>query len=107
MAPPRIKLPDSAKIGDIIDIKSVVTHPMETGNRKDGDGKPIARNIIHSFTAAFAGATVFSADLGSGISANPYISFSMRVSGPGEFLFTWTDDTGTVLTQAATLNVVG
>jgi len=107
MPTPRIKLPDSAKAGDIIDIKSVVTHPMETGNRKDPDGRPIPRNIINSFTASFAGVPVFRAELGSGISANPYISFSMRVTVPGDFLFTWTDDAGAVITQSATLKVVG
>lgn len=107
MATPRIKLPDSARIGDIIDIKSVVTHPMETGNRKDAAGKTIPRNIINSFTASFEGRTIFRAELGSGISANPYLSFSMRVSGPGAFLFTWTDDSGAILTETRRLDVSG
>ena len=106
MAAPRIKLPDSAKVGDIIDIRTVVTHPMETGNRRDAEGKSIPRNIIHSFIATFEGQRVFRADLGSGISANPYFSFSMRVPGPGSFLFTWVDDQGATMTQTATLNVI-
>jgi sulfur-oxidizing protein SoxZ len=106
MNKPRVKLPDSAKAGDIIDVKTVITHPMETGNRKDADGRPIARNIINLFVAKFAGAEVFRAELGSGVSANPYISFSMRVPGPGQFEFVWTDDEGKVATETAPLNVV-
>lgn len=107
MAAPRIKIPESARIGDIIDIKSVITHPMETGNRKDGEGRVIPRNIVNSFTASFEGRTIFRAELGSGISANPYLSFSMRVTGPGTFLFTWTDDGGAVVTHSARLAVTG
>lgn len=107
MDKPRIKLPDSARAGEIIDIKTVITHPMETGNRKDANGQSIPRNIIHAFAATYAGAPVFRADFGPGISANPFISFSMRVPGPGTFVFTWTGDDGKVATESATLNVVG
>ena len=107
MTAPRIKLPDSAKAGDIIDVKTVVTHPMETGNRRDAEGRPIPRKIINSFVAQFEGAEVFRAEFGSGISANPYISFSMRVPGPGTFAFTWVDDDGKIIAETATLNVSG
>jgi sulfur-oxidizing protein SoxZ len=107
MTKPRVKLPERAKVGDVIDIKTVATHVMETGNRRDAEGRTIARNIIHTFVAAFEGREVFRAELGSGISANPFISFSMRVSGPGSFTFSWTDDQGQVLTETAALTVVG
>jgi sulfur-oxidizing protein SoxZ len=103
---PRIKLPDSAKVGDIIDVKAVVTHPMETGNRKDADGKTIPRSILHAFVARFAGIEVFRADFGPGISANPFISFSMRVPGPGSLDLSWTSDTGETITESTVLNVV-
>jgi sulfur-oxidizing protein SoxZ len=102
---PRIKLPDTAKVGEIIEIKAVATHPMETGNRKDADGKTIPREIIHTFIAKFEGADVFRAAFGSGISANPYISFSMRVSGPGTFELSWVTDKGETFTETASLNV--
>jgi sulfur-oxidizing protein SoxZ len=100
----RIKLPQTAHIGEIIDIKSVVTHVMETGNRKDSAGQLIPRDII---TAKFEGADVFAAKFGPGISANPFVSFSMRVPGPGQFEFTWIDDGGAIVKEVATLNVVG
>jgi sulfur-oxidizing protein SoxZ len=107
MNKPRIKLPDVAKTGDIIEIRTVVTHMMETGNRKDADGKVIARNIINMFVAKYSGTEVFRARFGPGISANPFLAFSMRVPGPGLFEFTWTDDEGKTQTEIATLNVVG
>jgi len=102
---PRIKLPASAKVGEVIEIKTLVSHVMETGQRKDADGKAIPRNIINAFSARFAGAEVFSAELYPGISANPYFSFFMRVPGPGEFEFTWVEDGGNTIVDKETLNV--
>jgi sulfur-oxidizing protein SoxZ len=94
MAPkPRIKLPDTVKTGDVIEVKTLVTHVMETGNRKDKEGK-------------FGEQEVFRAELGPGISANPYISFQMRVPGPGTFEFSWTDDSGVTTVETTSLNVV-
>ena len=107
MNKPRIKLPESATVGEIIDVKAVVTHPMETGNRKDSAGAISPRNVINSFTALFAGTEVFRAEFGSGISANPFISFSMRVPGPGSLQLSWTDDSGATVTETVLLNVVG
>ena len=106
MTRPRIRLPEQAKVGDVIEIKTIITHVMETGQRKEGDGKPIPRFIINSFTASFAGSEVFKAELHPGISANPYFAFYMRVPGPGEFEFTWTDDKGAKIAEKQRLNVV-
>ncbi|MBX9683070.1 MAG: thiosulfate oxidation carrier complex protein SoxZ [Hyphomicrobium sp.] len=103
---PRIKLPDQAAIGDVIEVKTLVTHVMETGNRKDKDGVPIPRNIINKLIAKFGDVEVFHAELGPGISANPYISFQMKVPGPGVFEFAWIDDQGVKLVETAALNVV-
>ena len=105
-ANPRIKIPESAKTGDVIEVKTLITHVMETGNRKDKDGRPIPRDIINTFVAKYAGAEVFRAELGPGISANPFISFQMRVPGPGTFEFAWTDDSGIVTVETTPLNVV-
>ena len=105
MSKPRIKLPASAKVGEVIEIKTLVSHVMETGQRKDPDGKAIPRNIINAFSAKFAGAEVFSAELHPGISANPYLAFFMKVPGPGEFEFTWVEDGGNTIVDKETLNV--
>ena len=105
MAKPRIKLPDSAKVGDVIEVKTLISHVMETGQRKSPDGKPIPREIINTFTAKFAGTEVFTAELHPGISANPYLSFFMKVPGPGEFEFAWVDDEGKRIAEKLKLNV--
>ena len=106
MTRPRVRLPESAKVGDVIEVKTLISHVMETGQRKEGDGKPIPRFIINAFTATFAGAEVFKAELHPGISANPFLAFNMRVPGPGEFEFTWIDDNGVKVSEKARLNVV-
>lgn len=107
MTKPRIKLPESAKVGEVIEIKTLISHVMETGQRRGADGSLVPRSIINSFTAKFAGAEVFKAELHPGISANPYISFFMKVPGPGEFEFSWTEDGGKQISEKAKLNVVG
>lgn len=93
---PRAKVPRSAKAGEVVTIKTLISHPMETGQRKDKDGNTIPRKIINHFQATFEGETVFEADIEPAVSANPYIEFSMKVPGPGTVRFEWTDDDGTV-----------
>jgi sulfur-oxidizing protein SoxZ len=105
MTRPRVRLPERASVGDVIEIRTVITHVMETGQRRDLDGKLVPRLIINSFTATFAGAEVFKAELNPAISANPYLAFYMRVPGPGEFEFTWTDDSGAKVAEKLRLNV--
>lgn len=102
---PRIKLPDIIKQGDVIEVKTLVRHEMETGNRHDKNGKPIPRDIINSFVAKFDGREVFRAEFGPGISANPYLAFQMRVPGPGTIEVTWTDDDGVQTVATAPLNI--
>jgi sulfur-oxidizing protein SoxZ len=99
MTKPRVKLPDIIKIGDIIEIKALISHPMETGQRRDAGGQLVPRNIIKSFAARFNDQPVFAADLQPGISANPFIAFSMKVVGPGDLELSWTDDSDTVVTE--------
>jgi sulfur-oxidizing protein SoxZ len=102
---PRLKLPKEAKKGEIIQIKSLVQHPMETGLRKDPSGNAIPRKIINKFTCTFNGKPVFSADLEPAIAANPYLQFTARVDESGTFKFTWVDDDGTVTTAEETITV--
>jgi sulfur-oxidizing protein SoxZ len=102
---PRIKLPDNAKVGDVIEVKTLIRHVMETGNRHDKNGKLIPRDIINTFVAKYGDTQVFRAEFGPGISANPYVSFQMRVPGPGVFECAWTDDHGTTTVATAPLNV--
>ncbi|MEQ1714423.1 MAG: thiosulfate oxidation carrier complex protein SoxZ [Hyphomicrobium sp.] len=103
---PRIKIPESAKSGELIEVRTLITHVMETGNRKDREGKTIPRDIVNTFVATYAGREVFRAELGPGISANPFIAFWLKVPGPGTFEFAWTDDSGTTVVETLPLNVV-
>jgi sulfur-oxidizing protein SoxZ len=91
---PRVRLPAQAKSGELIEIKTLISHDMETGLRKDASGANVPRKIINKFTAAFNGKTVFEADWNPAISANPYQSFFYKAVESGEFTFTWKDDDG-------------
>jgi sulfur-oxidizing protein SoxZ len=102
---PRLRIPDTAKKGDIIQIKTLASHPMETGLRKDESGKPIPRKIINSFVCTFGGHEVFRADLEPAIAANPYFEFTVQVQESGVFAFSWTDDDGTVTTAEQLITV--
>jgi sulfur-oxidizing protein SoxZ len=102
---PRIKLPKEAKKGDVIEIKTLISHPMENGQRKDQSGNTIPRKIINKFTCEFNGKPVFSVDLETAIAANPYLQFSARVDESGTFKFSWVDDDGTVTTSEEQISV--
>ena len=93
---PRIKLDKKeAKKGDLVEVKALVSHIMESGQRKDKDGKVIPRKILNKFTCTVNGKEVFSADFEPAISANPYIQFKFKAEESGPVVLTWTDDDGT------------
>ena len=94
---PRVKVPKSAEVGEVITIKTLISHPMESGQRKDSKtGELIPRNIVNSFTATFNGEMVFEAVVEPAVSANPYFEFQMRVPEAGEIAFKWVADDGEV-----------
>lgn len=102
---PRVKVPETAAKDEVIRIKTLISHPMESGFRRDKDGAVIPRRIINRFTAAFNGEPVFSMDLGPSVAANPYIEFHARVSESGVFTFTWVDDDGEIYATEAPIEV--
>jgi sulfur-oxidizing protein SoxZ len=93
---PRVRMPATAKAGEVIEVKTLISHEMESGNRKDAAGKPIPRKIIKQFTAAFNGKPIIKADWHAAVAANPYQSFFVRVPETGTFTFEWLDDDGSV-----------
>lgn len=105
-AKPRVKVPKSAANGEIIEIKSLISHPMESGQRKDKEGKLIPRKIINKFVVTFNGKEFFSSDWAPAVAANPYMAFHMRATESGTMEFAWTDDDGTVYTDKKDLKVV-
>lgn len=103
---PRIKMPERAAVGDIIEIRALISHIMETGQRRDPKTNQfVPRLILNTFVAKFAGAEVFRMKLQPGIAANPFISFFMKVPGPGELELTWTEDSGETAVERAKLEV--
>ena len=100
-----INVPKSAKRGDVIEIKTLISHQMESGQRRDGDGNIIPRSIINRFTATFNGQTVIDVAMEPAISTNPYFEFEAQVPESGDFVFTWYDDDGSVYEETASIDV--
>jgi sulfur-oxidizing protein SoxZ len=105
LSKPRIRVPAQAKPGEIIEIKTLISHEMESGQRKDSSGKTIPRRIINKFTAKFNGKEVFSAEWFPAISANPYQAFFFKATESGKFEFAWADDDGSTYTASSDLKV--
>ena len=97
---PRVKVPKKASAGETITIKTLISHKMESGQRKDSDGNVIPRSIINRFTADFNGQNVIDVTMEPAISTNPYFQFDAVVPESGEFVFTWYDDDGDVYTTS-------
>jgi sulfur-oxidizing protein SoxZ len=103
---PRIKLPKAAKKGEIIQVKTLISHSMENGLRRDKDGNVIPRKIINTFTCEFNGRPVFGCDLDTAVAANPYLEFAARIEESGTFRFTWQDDDGSTITAEESITVI-
>lgn len=93
---PRVRMPATAKAGDVVEVKTLISHDMESGNRKDKDGKVIPRKIINKFVVKFNGKELMTSDWYPSISANPFQSFWVRVTESGTYSFEWLDDDGAV-----------
>ena len=90
----RIAVPQNARRGDQIALRIAIQHPMETGYRVEDNGTAITKNVINKLVCRYNGAEVFRAEMGSGISANPYLSFFIVAAASGELRFDWVDDAG-------------
>ncbi|HEX4985256.1 MAG TPA: thiosulfate oxidation carrier complex protein SoxZ [Burkholderiales bacterium] len=105
MGQARVRMPVTARPGEILEIRTLVQHPMESGFRLDSTGKPIARHIVESFDCTYDGVEVFRARLHPAVSTNPFFTFYVVARGSGEFVFTWRDDQGGVATARQMLAV--
>jgi sulfur-oxidizing protein SoxZ len=106
MTKPRIRVPSHASKGEIIEIKTLISHPMETGYRRDTSGQLIPRQIIHTFVCTYNGEEVFRADWHPAVAANPYLAFYTVATESGQLRFEWVDDAGTVYSAEAEITVV-
>jgi sulfur-oxidizing protein SoxZ len=105
MASALINVPKQAKRGDIIEIKTLMSHIMETGYRHTATGEVVPRNIITSFSCRYNGVEIFRADLFPAIAANPFISFFTVATESGKFDFEWIGDKGFTETASAYISV--
>jgi sulfur-oxidizing protein SoxZ len=100
-----INVPPKAKRGDVIEIKALMSHIMETGYRRTAAGDIVPRDIITSFTCRYNGTEVFRADFFPAIAANPFISFFTVAKESGKFDFEWIGDKGFSETASASIAV--
>jgi sulfur-oxidizing protein SoxZ len=105
MARALINVPAKAKKGEVIAIKALISHEMETGFRFDNVGKQIPRDIITTFVCTYNGAEIFRADFHPAIAANPFIAFHTVATDSGKIEFKWTGDNGFAATEIATIAV--
>lgn len=105
MARALINVPPKAKRGEIIEIKTLISHTMETGFRPDATGKLIPRDIITDFVCKYNGEEIFRAELFPAIAANPFIAFSTVATESGTLTFEWTGDNGFEATETAAITV--
>lgn len=119
MANALITVAKSVRIGDIIEVKALLQHPMETGYRRSSDGVLLPRNLVRTFScrllagrspsvasaSAEAGDLVFAATLHAAVAANPYLSFNLRATVSGTLLLVWQGDQGFMQREAVYIDV--
>ncbi|MCR9269717.1 MAG: thiosulfate oxidation carrier complex protein SoxZ [Hyphomonadaceae bacterium] len=105
MAAIRLAVPDTAQRGEVIEIKALIQHPMESGFRRGSRGEVIPRNIITRFECRYNGALVFASDFQPAIAANPILTFHTVATETGELEFKWTDQNGEAWSEIATITV--
>jgi sulfur-oxidizing protein SoxZ len=103
---PRLNVPAEVGRDEIVEIKTMISHRMETGLRTDAQGNPIPRRIINRMTCSWDDALIFAADLSPAIAANAYLSFYMLARASGVLSFAWREDGGAVYRAAHPLSAV-
>jgi sulfur-oxidizing protein SoxZ len=104
LATPRLRIPRSARAGEVIEIRTLIEHPMETGLRHEGGGA-VPRDMLTRLAVRMNGETVLAVEFRNGTAANPYHVFFVRVERTSVFEFTWTDERGRVARAEARVAV--
>ena len=102
----RKSVPAVVKRGEVFEVKTLVSHPMDNGFMFTRDGNRVPRRIIHRFEALLNGETVFRADWHEAVSENPFISFYAMANESGQMEFRWHDDDGSVYSDSAEIQVI-
>ena len=105
MARALINAPAKAKRGEVIEIKTLISHIMETGFRPDSTGKSVPSDIITEFICKYNGEEIFRAELFPAIAANPFLTFFTVADETGTLNFEWSGDNGFTATQSVNITV--
>lgn len=100
-----VNVPKTATRGEIIEIRAMIAHPMETGYREGLNGARIPRHIIKRFVCKYGDEEIFSAELFAAIAANPFLTFTTVATASGTISFEWTDDKGEMQAASAEITV--
>ncbi len=100
-----VNVPAQAQRGEVIEIRTLVRHPMETGFRRTQLGELIARDIITTFVCTYNGAEIFRAELHPAIAANPFMTFTTVATASGTIAFRWSGDNGYAVTETVAISV--
>jgi sulfur-oxidizing protein SoxZ len=102
---PRVQVPSVAAKGEVFSVKTLISHQMETGLRRDDQGNVIPRKIITKFTCRYKDVMVFSVDFHEAVAANPFVEFYLRATESGRLEFIWEEDGGAVFVLQHDLTV--
>ena len=105
MATARIEVPATAQRGEIVTIRAMIAHAMETGFRRTQLGALIPRDIITRFVCTYNGAEIFRTEFHPAVAANPYLSFSTIATESGTLVFHWSGDNGFTATESAAITI--
>jgi len=105
MSRPRIRVPDAARPGEEVEIRTLLVHPMEIGLRRDASGRVLPRDMLRGFEARADGELVFAADFANGTAANPALTFRVRVERTTRFEFAWFPEAGAEIRAEAVVRV--
>jgi sulfur-oxidizing protein SoxZ len=105
MARALVHAPRTARKGEVVELRALIGHPMETGFRPGDNGQILKRDIIRSFTCTYNGELVIGAELHPATSANPYFSFFTVATESGTLKFSWEGDNGFSHSETVSITV--
>lgn len=100
-----VQVPKTVRRGEVFEVRTLLGHPMETGYRRDSDGRMLPRDIVRTLEVRLAGERVFAADLHPAIAANPFVAFTLVAQQGGPLEIRWRGDNGFAHTETVTLVV--
>jgi len=94
MALARLQVAPRVRSGEAVEVRLLIQHPMETGYRREADGRAVPMNVVNSLVCRLGETEILRAEFGSGVSANPYLAFWIVPPASGELVVEWVDDAG-------------